>query len=50
MTEKQIAMILVAPMIIGMAVAMWRQGHIGLPTAGVVSGVTVFVAALIFLT
>lgn len=50
MTEKQIAMVIVAPMIVGMIVLMWRQGAVSPITAAVVGTLTVLTASFVALT
>lgn len=50
MTEKQLAMVIVAPMIVGMIALMWRQGAVSPVTAGVVGTLTVITAAFVALT
>lgn len=41
--EKQIALLVIAPMVVGTAVLMWRQGAMGI---GQVAAVAVAVAAV----
>lgn len=50
MTEKQLAMIIVAPMIVGMIALMWRQGAVGTATAAVVGALTILTATFVALT
>lgn len=50
MTDKQLAMLIVAPMIVGMVVLMWRQGAVSPIVAGVVASLTTLTAIFVALT
>lgn len=50
MTDKQLGLLLIAPLIIGTGVMLWRQGAMGFKMLMLATLSTLAVAAFLFLT
>lgn len=49
MTEKQLGLLIISPMVVGMGGLLWRQGALGGKTFAAIAIATTAVAAFLFL-